>query len=123
MSPIPTQSINFENNRAATAVFPPANAKAEDIIAALRLADHKAVLLVIGGADSIDDRLKPRLTQLFGRGIARAAANIGAAIIDGGTKAGVMEMMGQGVADRGFNSSLIGVAPRGLVAYPGSTGT
>lgn len=120
---IPTQSINFENNRAATAVFPPASAKAEDIIAALGLADHKAVLLVIGGADSIDAKLKPRLTQLFGRGIARAAANIGAVIIDGGTKAGVMEMMGQGVADRGFNSSLVGVAPRGLVAYPGSTGT
>jgi hypothetical protein len=123
MSPIPTQSINFENNRAATAVFPPANAKAEEIIAALGLADYKAVLLVIGGADSIDDKLKPRLTQLFGRGIARAAANIGAAIIDGGTKAGVMEMIGQGVADRGFNSSLIGVAPRTLVAYPGSTST
>ena len=123
MSPtLTTQSIGFENNRAATAVFPPANAKAEDIIGALGITGHKAVLLVIGAADSIDDTLKPRLTQLFGRGIARAAANLDAVIIDGGTRAGVMEMMGQGVADRGFKSPLIGVAPLGQVTYPGSTG-
>lgn len=124
MSPaIKTESIAFENNRAATAVFPPANAKAEDIVGALDITDHKAVLLIIGGADNIDDKLKPKLTQLFGRGIARAAANVNAAIIDGGTKAGVMEMMGQAVADRGFKSPLIGVAPLGLVTYPGSTGS
>ncbi len=119
---ITTQAITFENNRAATAVFPPAGAKAEDIIGALGLADYKAVLLLIGGADNIEDKLKPRLTQLFGRGIARAAAKSNAVIIDGGTQAGVMEMMGQGVADHGYKSPLIGVAPLGLVTYPGSTG-
>ena len=116
-----TQSIAFENNRAATAVFPLPSAKAEDIIGALDIKSQKAVLLIIGGADNISDELKPRLTQLFGRGVARAAANVNAAIFDGGTKAGVMEMMGQGVADRGFKSPLIGVAPLGLVTYPGST--
>jgi hypothetical protein len=124
MSPaITAQSITFENNRAATAVFPPAGAKAEDIIGALDIKGQKAVLLIIGGADNLDDKLKPKLTQLFGRGIARAAANLNAVIIDGGTKAGVMEMMGQGVADRGFKSPLVGVAPLGLVTYPGSTGS
>ena len=46
------------------AVFPPANAKAEDIITALGITGQKAVLLVIGAADSVDDSLKPRLTQL-----------------------------------------------------------
>ena len=122
-STIPTDSITFENNRTAKAVFPSAGDKPGNIVDALNLADHKAVLLVIGGADNIADSLKPRLTQLFGRGIARAAISVNAVIIDGGTKAGVMEMMGQGVADRGFNSQLIGVAPLGKVNYPGSKGS
>ncbi|HTG17560.1 MAG TPA: DUF4231 domain-containing protein, partial [Blastocatellia bacterium] len=120
---IPTQSITFENNRKARAVFPTAGDKAEDIVDALALVDHKAVLLIIGGADNLDDALKPKLTQLFARGIARAAMGVNAVVIDGGTKAGVMEIMGQGVADRGFNSQLIGVAPLGLVNYPGSKGS
>jgi hypothetical protein len=123
MSPIKTEIITFENSREAMAVFPPANAAAAEIIRALNPNVHKALLLIIGGADNLQDELKPKLTQLFGRGIARAAANANAAIIDGGTQAGVMEMMGQGVADRGYKSPLIGVAPLALVTYPGSTGS
>lgn len=119
---ITTQSITFENNRAATAVLPTANAQPADVVEALHLKDTKAVLLLIGAADTLPDNLKPRLNQLFGRGIARAVMNVKAVVIDGGTKAGVMEMMGQGVADRGFNSALVGVAPLSLVKYPGSAG-
>jgi hypothetical protein len=39
--------------------------------------------------------------------------------MDGGTQAGVMAIMGQGVADRGRKSNLLGVAPAGKVTYPG----
>jgi TRPM family ion channel/conflict system pore-forming effector with SLATT domain/uncharacterized protein DUF4231 len=119
---ISKKTIPFENNHEAIAVFPAAGANAEDIIAALGITGFKSVLLVIGGADSVDEKLKPRLSQVFSRGVARAAATMNAVIIDGGTKAGVMAMMGQGVADRGFISSLIGVAPLGMVNYPGSVG-
>jgi hypothetical protein len=121
-SAITAQAITLENNRTALAVLSAPSDKAEDIIGALGIKDQRAVLLVIGAADNIDDKLKPRLTQLFGRGIARAAATVEAVIIDGGTKAGVMEMMGQGVADRGYKSPLIGVAPLGQVKYQGSAG-
>lgn len=121
-STISTNSIVFPNNREATAVSPPAGATAQEILDALGIKPHKAVLLIIGGADSIDEKLKPQLTQLFGRGIARAAVNVDAVIIDGGTAAGVMAMMGQGVADRCFQSTLVGVAPLGKVTYPGAKG-
>lgn len=119
---INTDTITFENNHTARAVFPTTVDSDGNIVDALDLVDHKAVLLIIGGADNLTDSLKPTLTQLFSRGIARAAMGVNAVILDGGTKAGVMEMMGQGVADRGFKSQLIGVAPRGLVNYPGSKG-
>ncbi len=117
---IKTETILFPNKKRATALFPAADASAADIVAALKLKPYKTVILIIGGAQGIDDKLKPRLIQLFGRGIARAAANANAVIVDGGTQAGVMAMMGQGVADRGCKCSLIGVTPKALVAYPGS---
>ena len=113
-------TIRFPNGNEAVAVSPPAATKAAEILNALAIPPYKAVILIIGGADSVDEKLKPRLIQLFSRGIARAAANASAAIIDGGTQSGVMEMMGQGVADRGFQASLIGIAPAGFVTYPGS---
>lgn len=122
-TPVSKKAIAFENNHEAIAVFPAAGAKAEDIVAALDLTSYKAVLLIIGGADSVDEKLKSRLTQVFSRGVARVAATMNAVIIDGGTEAGVMAMMGQGVADRGFKSALVGVAPLGMINYPGSRGT
>jgi hypothetical protein len=119
---ITTQSIVFENNRTATAVFPTAAATASEIAAALNLPVYSSVLFLIGGADSFDEKLRPRVSQLLGRGIARAAIIVNALIIDGGTQAGVMEMMGEGVAARGYKSSLLGVAPGNLVQFSGSTG-
>jgi len=120
---IKKQSILFPNSNEAVAVFPSATNKAEDIVAALDIKPYKAIILVLGGAASIDEKLIPRLAQLFGRGIARAAAEANAIIIDGGTQAGVMAMMGEGVAGRGYESMLVGVAPASKVTYPGDSAT
>ena len=111
--------ILFQNRNEALAVFPSAGAKAEDILAALHIQAYKSVILVLGGAAGLDEALAPRLTQLFSRGIARAAADSTALIIDGGTQSGVMAMMGAAFAGRGTRVPLIGVAPAGLVTYPG----
>ena len=97
---IKKQSILFPNGNEAVAVFPSAINKAEDIVAALDIKPYKAMMLVLGGAASIDEKLIPRLAQLFGRGIARAAAEANAIIIDGGTQAGVIAMMGEGFVAR-----------------------
>ena len=120
---IKKQSILFPNGNEAVAVFPSAINKAEDIVAALDIKPYKAMMLVLGGAASIDEKLIPRLAQLFGRGIARAAAEANAIIIDGGTQAGVIAMMGEGVAGRGYKSMLVGVAPASKVTYPGDSAT
>ena len=122
MPPIVTKKIVFENNHEALAALPSANTPAEEIARALGIGQPQALLLIIGGADNLDQTVSSRLTQLFGRGVARAALEMKALIIDGGTESGVMKMMGQGVADRGFKSTLLGVAPLGLIKYPGSEG-
>jgi len=120
----PTQSqgkreVIFPNGNKAQIIAPALGTKADEILKSLNIAQPKAVLLLAGGAGNFEEMLHSRLTQLFSRGIARAAANIGAVIVDGGTQAGVMAMMGNGVADRGYKTSLIGVAPATRVTYPG----
>ena len=112
------KELSFPNDNRAQMVAPPAGAQAADILRALAIQKPKALILVFGGAKGLDETAKNRLEQLFSRGIARAAARASALIIDGGTQSGVMAMMGQGVADRGGKSVLVGVAPAGKVSYP-----
>jgi hypothetical protein len=112
------ESAPFQNGREAVVVLPHIKATGKEIVGALGIAPPKALILIVGGADSIDANLKPRLSQLFGRSIARAAFDVGATVIDDGTASGVTEMMGQGVADHGYKCPLIGVAPLSQVNYP-----
>lgn len=120
MSANPIQKkIVFKNHNEAVALFPAPDGKAEEVVGKLDIKPCKAVVLLLGDSDAVDEKLIPRLTQLFGRGVARAAAETEAVVIDGGTQAGVAAMMGLGVAGRGYKSKLIGVAAADEVAYPG----
>jgi hypothetical protein len=113
------QEIVFANHNRARLVTLESGANAAEAPRRLGLERPKAVIMVAGAAVTMDENLRPRLRQLFSRGIARAAVDKEAVIIDGGTEAGVMQLMGQGVADRGRQTPLIGVAPRGRITYPG----
>jgi hypothetical protein len=94
---------------------------ATDIAAALKLGDPRPVILLFGGADDLAEAVKPRLRWMLTRGVARTAAELGAAVIDGGTRAGVMEVMGAASADLGHRAPpLIGVAPAALVSANGA---
>ncbi len=99
-------------------IAPPPEADMAEVQSALGLDIPKAVLLIVRGSTEFEGDVESRLMQLLSRGIARAAADIEGVIIDGGRHTGVMAMMGQGVADRGHKSLLIGVAPASKVTYP-----
>ena len=117
---IQPQEIVFPNNNRAKLVTALRGTPMDGLIESLGISQPKNLILIIGGADKLDEKLTSRLTQLFSRGIARAAADAEAVIIDGGTQAGVMQIMGQSIVDRGRKSSLLGVAPAGKVTYPGA---
>lgn len=112
------KDIPFPNGKRAQSVTVSTDTPADVVISSLKIEKPKALILVLGGAAGLDESLKQRLLSLFSRGIARASIETGAIIIDGGTKAGVMELMGQAVADQGRKSILLGVAPLGKVTYP-----
>ncbi len=112
------KEILFPDGNCAKSVTVSVDTPADAIPGSLEIKQPRALILLFGGAAGLDESLKPRLLQHFSRSVARAAIETGAIIIDGGTKAGVMELMGQAVADQGRKSILLGVAPSGKVTYP-----
>ncbi|GAA4030301.1 hypothetical protein GCM10022409_13180 [Hymenobacter glaciei] len=101
----------------ATALFPSQHASAAEISTALGLPTHKAVLLVVGAAGTLNPLLRPQLAPLFDE-VARVAREAEAILLDGGTQAGVMALLGEAVARQGNHSALVGVVPAALVAHP-----
>lgn len=115
---IQKKEIRFTKGINSKLVVTASGTNADEILKALEIEPPQACILILGSAASLDESLRPRLTQLFSRGIAKAAIAAEALIIDGGTDTGVMTLMGQGVAARGNKSTLLGVAPTGKAIYP-----
>jgi len=117
------REINFPNGNQAQAILPHVGTRTSDLLHALDLQRPNAVIIIAGGASQMDEQAHPDLVRLFTRGIAQVADSTRALIIDGGTHAGVMTIIGQAVAEQQRRTTLLGVAPAGSVAYPGkSTG-
>jgi hypothetical protein len=76
------------------------------------------VVLISGSADTLDQAIAPKLTQLIGRGLLRAGRAAGAVIIDGGTDGGVMGLIGRAAGAIAEPTPLIGVAPEALIRSP-----
>lgn len=79
----------------------------------------RAVICSWGGAGGLHAMLAPNLKTMLGTGIVEAAISCGALVVDGGTKSGVMEMLGAGLRlhDPG-TLRLIGVSPEGVCNVP-----
>ena len=97
---------------------------AADVTARMGLAmpgQGRAVIVVAGGADGLVDAALERASAMIGAAVASAAEVAGAVVVDGGTNAGVMRLAGQARARwPDALPVLVGVAPAGLVTYPGS---
>lgn len=115
------QTIHFSHGRLAQVVIPSAGTSIDDVVRALDIPPPGAVMLIAGGAANMGKSAYDSLQHLFSDGLAHAGAITDALIIDGGTHAGVMALMGQGVAEQARKPALLGVSPEGTVTYPGKT--
>jgi hypothetical protein len=88
-------------------------------LARVGLRGSRPVLVVVGGADGLDPVIARRLLSLFRDRLAPVLEGLGALVIDGGTDAGVMAMVGQARRQSGAGFPLLGVAARGTVQRPG----
>jgi hypothetical protein len=115
-----SRTVYFPNDHSAQILTVPKETTPSDVLRTIGITPPKAVIVIAGGAGNMDKKQVRRLAPFFSLGIARAARNLNALIIDGGTQAGVMELMGKGVADQGNDVELMGIAPAGRVTFPGA---
>lgn len=76
-------------------------------------------LVSVGGASGIDEAAMEQLRSLFTQVLAPLAQELGLVVVDGGTDAGVMQLMGQARHHTGATFPLLGVAATGTVFMPG----
>jgi uncharacterized Tic20 family protein len=119
-SALEKEIVLFDNNNRATILSPSLNHRPDEIVKLLDVNNYKSVILVVNDYTEDGEKLFPKQAQIFGMGIARAAIEANAIIIDNGVAAGVITNIGDGVATMGNKSALIGIAPQALVQYPGS---
>ena len=84
----------------------------------LGLDGPRPVLISVGGASGLDASTGRRLLDLFRSELMPMLARLGAAVVDGGTDAGIMALMGQARRAASADLPLIGVAARGTVRLP-----
>jgi hypothetical protein len=111
--------IPFPDRDPARAVFAVPRGTAAALLEQLGLVGFHPVILVVGGAESLDPAIEPPLRQLFELGVLRAAGRAGAFIVDGGTQSGIMAALGQAAAESVDMVPIVGVAPAGKVTWPG----
>lgn len=86
------------------------------VVRDLGLPSPRPVIVLVGGAGRMTKADLARLRPLFDEALAPIAEELGAVIVDGGTDAGVMRLMGQARASRNF--PLVGVVVEQLAAMP-----
>lgn len=109
-------AVEFEQSRAVAIVVGRGEvAAAAD---ALELGAPRPVVVVVGGAAGLD-RESERELEPLATAIIRAAESRGAVVVDGGTDAGIMRLVGRARAAAGSRVPLVGVVVRELAALPG----
>jgi len=107
--PLPIQTIFFSNHRKAQTVQITEEMKeVSRVFESLHLSSSNA-LINIAGSQCLEGETNGRMAQLFSRGIAAVAADLGAALLDNGISNEINCLLGQGIADRSYKSPLIGV--------------
>ena len=85
----------------------------------LGLADVRPTLVLVGGAEGIDETDVAELEPFFAE-LARTAERLGAAVVDGGTDAGVIRLLGRARGESHGSFPLVGVVAEALAAPPGA---
>lgn len=110
-----TQTIYFPD-RQTLCVFPNERSNLAQAIAELGLNGGHPVIVLIGGAM---DEQQADVTRRAIHAISRAAEEMNAVIICGGTDMGIMAEVGQIRSQNGFKFPLVGITPEELVTWPG----
>lgn len=112
--------LTFTNGRTAQAIQIQARSELSTALSEIGLPHSAPVLVIVGGASNLSPSDYQRLENLFINLLAPFAEELGMVVVDGGTDAGVMQLMGIARAKINGSFPLVGVAPIGKVQVPGS---
>jgi SLOG in TRPM, prokaryote len=84
-------------------------------LAQLGLAPAAGAIALVGGAEGMSPDELRRVEPLFRDALVPAASSAGAVVVDGGTDAGVMRLVGRAWADAGASFPLVGVVAAALL--------
>jgi hypothetical protein len=115
--------LNFNQKQTALAIQVSEVAELPHALGQINLTSSQPVLVIVGGASQISDIDFLRIQSLFVEVLAPIAETLGAYVVDGGTDAGVMRLMGYARNHINARFPLIGVAPMGKVVLPEQTTT
>ena len=93
-------------------------AELANILPKLGFQNRYPTLVLVGGAGGISEADMCRLQQLFAEFLVPTLQNLGVAVVDGGTDAGIMRLIGQTRNQINATFPLIGVAAIGTVQRP-----
>lgn len=94
------------------------SAELADALQAIGLKGSRPTFVLVGGASGLKDDYLECLRQLFVERLAPLAEETGAYVVDGGTDAGVMQLMGEARLAINGTFPLVGVAAIGTVILP-----
>ena len=106
--------VELADGREASAVRVHSDAELVGVVERLGIGG-RAALVVVGGASGLSGRDSRRLAPLFSDILAPLAQRLRATVVDGGTDAGVMRLMGDARDDGGASFPLIGMIVDELV--------
>ena len=108
----------FSNGQLAKILKVDESSDYEGALSTLDLHGPKPTLLVIGGASQMTQESKDKLLAFFNNTLADLSERAGITVLDGGTDAGVIHMMGQARQHISGRVNLVGVAPLHRVSFP-----
>lgn len=111
--------IHLPNGQYAPALRLDPNADPKRVVEAFGLLVPRPTIFITGGASDMSAEDIERTREIMEQGIAAFAQANGITVIDGGTEAGVMQMIGEARQKHNFTFPLIGCAPVGRVSFPG----
>ncbi|MBE8988136.1 hypothetical protein [Nostoc sp. LEGE 12450] len=110
--------LTFDSGQTALAIRVDRQGELPDALEQIGLGASRSILVVVGGASKISEADFLRIKRLFTEVLAPIAESLGAYVVDGGTDAGVMQLMGEARSQIGAKFALIGVTPENKVALP-----
>lgn len=110
--------VVLPGGRAAVVVFACPDVSGEDAVAALRLEPPRGLVVLNGSTTELAPELGAELRASLGDGLARIAVDEALTVVTGGTDAGVFAILGRAFGEE-RPAALVGVAPAGLVTWPG----